>query len=303
MEQMVMSSESLSTKLKGGLDKVNYNLQKPVTVGTITLRAEKYGMAFEDRHFDEGQFLGLADGTNSIFLRLKYSDGVRWVDQVQSRPSAFESFDRYKEAQLLFLTPDELAMSKLARIDFYADYPEPFSRIIPGFDMFFKQIEDVYVSKSGELNGITAGGYPDRLSMYNWSLKHPDDQNPFGDDSPCTRIEKQIFSRELPIKLFSELPMLAKNNAANPFRGVILNDFVKYQQFPIGSLKQTRLQEIEVLAKAFGFYFARKRHDVQGNFERNYGRYIIRKERKDNPFNVYQKNLREFFGQATSAVL
>lgn len=215
--------------------------------------------------------------------------GSQMVFRLITRPSAFESFNKFYDRLMQVFRADEIEQLRIVRLDLALDYTLPFGDLLQRFDFTRKQARIAYQDEGGSRTGITIGRGSEKIVVY-------DKARESGQNGPITRIEIQMTGAKLPTRSLESLQETLVVSKWNPFEHISLNDIVvsSTQSLPTENqrLKAARLSAI--LSRE-GFFAAKRVLNEQGNFGRDFGMLMSVKPWVIQPAKAFKERIADFF--------
>ena len=294
----VTSTDENKTEGSGCVDKLTFRLESPLSVSELKQRSEAVGLSQKIVKLrDRRSYLLIGDKNGGWYFQLPHHEAPPFTTTMITRPSAFKSFETYRQCLLQILTLQELDALRITRLDLAVDYSESFESILQSVDVTHKQLRVKFTDKGNKRTGMMIGQGNEKLVIYDKG--HEQKSN-----TVRTRLELQLTGAKLPARDLDSLrkTILAHDLKRRPFERVTLFE-IKIRNTPALSspLALERLRDLQVLFKREGFLATRKRLSENGNFDRDYGPLFELVPRAEQPDKTLARSLEAFFGGAKSA--
>jgi hypothetical protein len=227
------------------------------------------------------------------------TDANGQVFEVMLNPSHLGDFYN-TVACLRMLLPFQMVLGlSIRRFDIAIDYPLNFPEILRGTDIKFKRkIRHFSDDVCGVRTQVVAGVSFNKVSIYDkgklLDLKQGD----------LTRIEIQNIKLPKDLKILSNFPKII--NCFNPFQRHLVDPFENihlgtkslYSEADVCRSQKDYLRygELSAIMRRDGYNAARKALNTNGNFARDYGKFVHSEEFPfEQPSLIFQRDLKIFF--------
>jgi hypothetical protein len=162
----------------------------------------------------------------------------------------------------------------------------------------YKRCSQTYKSKGGKPDSLTLGKGTSVATIYGAGKKYG-----LTDNGAVTRIEVRLEGRDVPIRLFSELPTIKLANPKtlryfDPFRHVTLQlvSLKNLNDLDCTVEQASRYGRLETLLKTGGYSYAKQHLNKNKHFARDYGCFLdVGPWPYSQPNDVLRRHLIDYF--------
>ena len=238
---------------------------------------------------DNRWYVQVGDDSIGWYFKAPYNQNTD-ISKMITRPSAFQSFEKYLNTLSQILTGNELKNIKITRLDITVDYFETLENVLQSLNVINKQVEVEYMEKASRRTGMMIGKGSEIIVVY-------DKADRSNRSDPLTRIELQIAGKKLPTRdIFKLKESLLADKGKSHFNTLTLNHITLDKPHDVESKAvHDRFKEFETLLKHDGYLSARKKLNENGNFKRDYGAFFILDPWDNQPEKVFNQSMESFF--------
>ncbi len=279
----ILPPDTSAIRGKAIIDTVEIYLREGPKIDDVRARAAMFGMQLKPgrRPKARRQCLEVFKYGKSLHIYIELSFfTVQWFRKVAVTGSYYLSFvDLYLCLRQLLDPHLELAIVK--RIDFAIDAFIPFEEVLGNLSVSHKQQRKFYLTEGSSDSGVYFGKRPSEVKVYDKAKRDPEWAARYrlpgqSEPPPVTRIEVSLYDERVPIEHFHELPKLISDENFDPFENMNLFEKVELvaEELAVTRPEYRRYVELRTLIELAGLQFTRKRLSKNGNFLRDYNKFL-----------------------------
>lgn len=270
------------------IDKLILATASPLQESIILERLRQNRVHFRKlRHRDHRWCYEVGSEHCGTYLRL-WAGPIPTVNEIVTRPSAFNSYQQYLNHIDALLAPEELEKATIKRLDLAIDYDLEFQTLIRGLDFRLKQLQTQFSDKGGKRTGLRLGKGTETIQIYD---KAAQTKLP----NPKTRIEFQLKGQKLPCRKISEIQTAVTRNGNTPFNLISLSEVSTENPMLLNEQQKTKRDQLEHILSREGLFAARRLLNHHNNFSRDYGPILKITPWQEQPQESFQRIISDYF--------
>lgn len=262
------------------IDKLKVVFQSPVEKEVVIEQMQVQNFDCKTSFLNGRQpFLELRRGSSVFYMRSK-----PFIDSFTSNPSKFQSWCEFKTDANSVCSIFE-GSHKISRLDLALNYSGNFNDLknhLRVTRVGSKNDFTVENYESSKNTGVRYGKKPRQVELYDYSLKH-------STSDKTVRLEERLFHKKVPLKDLCDLPQILDQEI---FKGVSLEH--SYLPSTLANLND-KTSLLKNLISSIGYMETRKNLNADGNFNRDYGKYLISEPYLETPQQSFKRLIQKFF--------